>query len=198
MRVSVFVFLGLVACACGVTALESQPAPTPPKVAVPGNTLDGNARREVVVKLSEALRDNYVFADLGKKAAEKINGALAAGAYDSLSDPHDFAARLSSDVAAVARDKHLAIRAQGGPPRGPQGSPKAMPRAEAGVTRADKLAGDVGYIEVIGFPPLSAFKPTLDRAMSALKGSRALVIDDRRNGGGSPDAVAYLISFLVS
>jgi hypothetical protein len=33
--------------------------------------------------------------------------------------------------------------------------------------------------------------------MSALKGSRALVIDDRRNDGGSPDAVAYLISFLV-
>jgi hypothetical protein len=197
MRVSLFVFFSLLACACGVTAVESQPAPAPPKVAAPGNTIDRNARREVVTKLSQALRDNYVFADVGKKAAEKINGALAAGAYDSLSDPHDFAARLSSDVAAVAHDKHLSIRAQGGPPRGPQASPKAMARAEAGITRADKLGGDVGYIEVIGFPPLSAFKATLDKAMSALKGSRALVIDDRRNDGGSPDAVAYLISFLV-
>jgi hypothetical protein len=72
-----------------------------------------------------------------------------------------------------------------------------MPRAEAGITRADKLAGGVGYIEVIGFPPLSAFKPTVDKAMLALKGSRALIIDDRRNGGGSPDAVDYLVSFLV-
>jgi hypothetical protein len=72
-----------------------------------------------------------------------------------------------------------------------------MPRSEAGVVRADKLAGGVGYIEVIGFPPLSAFKPTIDKAMLALKGSRALIIDDRRNGGGSPDAVDYLVSFLV-
>jgi hypothetical protein len=33
--------------------------------------------------------------------------------------------------------------------------------------------------------------------MLALKGSRALIIDDRRNGGGSPDAVDYLVSFLI-
>ena len=45
--------------------------------------------------------------------------------------------------------------------------------------------------------PLPAFKPALDKAMSALKGSRAMIIDDRRNGGGSPDSVAYLVSFLV-
>jgi hypothetical protein len=73
-----------------------------------------------------------------------------------------------------------------------------MPRAEAGIIRADKLAGGIGYIELIGFPPLPAFKPALDRAMLALKGSRALIIDDRRNHGGSPDAVNYFVSFLVS
>lgn len=197
MRVSVFMFLGLVGSAFAATAVGSQPAPAPPEAAAPANIIDSKARREVVAKLSDALRNDYVFPDVGAKAADSINAALAAGAYDGLSDADAFAARLSSDVAAVAHDKHLSVRAQGGPPRDPEGSPKAMPRAEAGVVRADKLAGDVGYIEVIGFPPLSAFKPPLDKAMSALKGSRALIIDDRRNDGGSPDAVAYLISFLV-
>jgi hypothetical protein len=72
-----------------------------------------------------------------------------------------------------------------------------MPRADAGITRADRIAGGIGYIEVIGFPPLPAFKAAVDKAMFALKGSRALIIDDRRNGGGSPDGVAYLVSFLV-
>jgi hypothetical protein len=33
--------------------------------------------------------------------------------------------------------------------------------------------------------------------MSALKGSRELVIDVRRNGGGSPESVAYFASYLV-
>ena len=73
-----------------------------------------------------------------------------------------------------------------------------MPRSEAGIVRADKLAGDVGYIELAGFPPLPAFKPTVDKAMAALKGSRALIIDERRNGGGSPESVAYFVSFLLA
>jgi hypothetical protein len=33
--------------------------------------------------------------------------------------------------------------------------------------------------------------------MTALKGSKALIIDDRRNGGGDPASVAYAVSFLV-
>lgn len=196
MRASALVLLGLLTSPLEASAAATQPVPNL-RAAAPINTIDSNGRREVVAKLSDALRNNYVFPDVGEKAAGKINAALAAGAYDSLSDPSAFAARLSSDVAAIAHDKHLSIRSEGGPRPGPSGGPGGMPRAEAGVTRADRLAGNVGYIEVIGFPPLPAFKPTIDKAMLALKGSRALIIDDRRNGGGSPDAVAYLVSFLV-
>lgn len=72
-----------------------------------------------------------------------------------------------------------------------------MPRAEAGIVRADTLPGGVGYIEVVGFPPPEAFKPVIDRAMSTLAGSKALIIDIRRNGGGAPPSVAYLVSFLL-
>jgi hypothetical protein len=161
-------------------------------------TFDVNVRREVVAKLSDALRNNYVFPDVGQKAADKIAASLAAGEYDSLSDANAFAARLSGDVAAIAHDKHLWIAFIDAPPQSMPAPSGAKLRSEAGVTRADRLAGGVGYIEVIGFPPLPMFKPALDRAMSALKGSRALIIDDRRNGGGAPDGVAYLVSYLVS
>jgi len=85
--------------------------------------------------------------------------------------------------------------AQPGPPPGPPPAPPI--RSEVGVVRADRLAGGVGYIEVIGFPPLEQFKPVIDKAMSALAGSKALILDDRRNGGGDPASVAYLVSFLV-
>lgn len=189
-------YLSLVAFPLLASAVQA--APVPPRAAAPANTIDSNVRHDVVAKLSEALRNKYIFPDVGEKAAEKINAALNAGAYDSLSDPSAFAARLSSDVAAVAHDKHLTIDSADGPPPGPSSGPDSLPRAEAGITRADKLAGGVGYIEVIGFPPLPAFKPALDKAMSALKGSRALIIDDRRNHGGSPASVDYFVSFLVS
>ena len=101
--------------------------------------------------------------------------------------PWEFAARLHADVEAIANDKHLRIGAPGGPPPpgaiGPAGPP---PRAEADVVRADRLAGDIGYIEVVGFPPSEGFKPVLDRAMAGLAGSKAPIVDVRRNTGGSP------------
>jgi hypothetical protein len=196
MRRPVLLFLSLVTSPVCATAAEMQPGATPPTVAAATNTIDGKVRQEVVAKLSDALRNNYIFPDVGEKAAETINASLSAGDYDSLSNPNAFAVRLSADVASVAHDKHLRITSMGAPRPSAPGQ-AGMPRSDAGIVRADRLAGGVGYIEVIGFPPLPAFKPTVNKAMLALKGSRALIIDDRRNGGGSPDAVDYLVSFLV-
>ena len=196
MRHSALMFFSLLACPLAAAA-PMQSAPTPPPVAVQANTIDSNVRRDVVAKLSDALRDNYIFPDVGQKAAEKISASLAGGEYDNLADPSAFAARLSADVAAIAHDKHMSVSSISGPPPSPGGPVGAMPRSEAGVVRADQLAGGVGYIEVIGFPPLPAFKPTVDKAMSVLTGSRALIIDVRRNMGGSPDAVDYLVSYLI-
>jgi peptidase S41-like protein len=198
MRRRVFIFLALLACPLSALAVTMQVPPAPPAAAAPASTIDSNVRHDVVAKLGDALRNDYVFPDIGDKAAEKITASLAAGEYDSLADPVAFAARLDADVAAVAHDKHLSITSMSAPPPPPPSARQTMPRADAGITRADQLAGGVGYIEVIGFPPLPAFKPAADKAMSALKGSRALIIDARRNGGGSPDAVAYLVSFLVA
>jgi hypothetical protein len=199
------------AAAAMASPIVAQPIPGPPAPAgapdaAPSRfgppqapaSLDAAARKEVVTALSDALRQRYVFPDIGDKAASRIDAALAAGEYDKLSDPAAFAARLDADVNAIAHDKHLHVNSLGGPPPGPP--PGAMgppPAAEAGIVRADRLAGDVGYIEVVGFPPVQMFKPVIDRAMTALKGSKALIVDVRRNGGGDPAAVAYAVSFLV-
>lgn len=61
----------------------------------------------------------------------------------------------------------------------------------------DRLAGGIGYLEIIGFANPWAFKPALDRAMAGLKGCRALILDMRRNGGGDPASVSYLVGYLV-
>jgi len=116
MRLPVLMFFGVLACPLPATAAPTQPAPTPPPNAAPANTIDSNVRQDVVAKLSDALRNNYVFPDLGEKAAKKISASLFAGDYDGLSDPSSFAARLSADVAAVVHDKHLRIDSMGAPP----------------------------------------------------------------------------------
>lgn len=176
------------------SAMATKTAFTPPNETTSASAFDAAARRDIVAKLSEALRDRYVFPEVGERAAARISTALAAGEYDGLADRTAFIQRLDADVRAISKDKHLNVFSPTGarPPSGP-----AMPVSEEGVTRADKLAEGIGYIEVVGFPPSQAFKPVVDRAMSALTGSRGLVIDVRRNGGGSPESVAYFVSYLM-
>ena len=111
--------------------------------------------------------------------------------------PQALAGRLTDDLRSIAHDKHMAVVSLVNPPAPPAQSPP-LPRAEAGITRADKLSGGIGYIELVGFPSPASFKPVVDRAMAGLKGSRILIIDDRRNGGGDPASVAYLISYLLA
>ena len=156
MRRRVLMFLALLACPLSGMAATMQAPPAAPIGSGPATAIDSNGRHDVVAKLGDALRNHYVFPDIGRKAADKIIESLAAGAYDKLSDPGAFAARLSTDVAAIAHDTHLRIDSFDAPvpPPGPAGG---MPRSEAGIVRADKLAGDVGYIELAGFPPLPAF-----------------------------------------
>jgi hypothetical protein len=187
----------LAALSIGIAApvVSSAPAAAQSPAAA---MLDAEARQEVVAKLSAALRERYVFPEVGEEAAAKIGSALAAGEYDDLADPAALASRLHADVAAIARDKHLRIGAMNAPSPAPAQGAAPRFRAEAGVVRADKLAGGIGYIEVTGFPPPDFFKPVLDQAMAGLEGSEALIIDVRRNGGGSPESVAYLVSFLVA
>ncbi len=173
----------------------TQTVLTPPNATAPASTFDAAARRDIVAKLSEALRDRYVFPEVAERAAARISAALAAGQYDGIADRNAFIQRLSADVQAIAQDKHLNIMSPTAPP--PRGRPAVRPPDDAGVTRADRLAGGIGYIEVVGFAPLAGFKPALDRAMSGLKNSRALIVDVRRNGGGSPESAAYFVSYLV-
>lgn len=194
-RSLIMMLVPLLAAASSASSQGPQAAPTPPGATAPASTFDGAARGEIVAKLSEAMRDRYVFPEIGERAATRISAALAAGEYDRLAERTAFIQRLSADVQAIARDKHLNIMSPTASP--PPSGPAAMPADDAGVTRADRLAGGIGYIEVVGFAPLPDFKPALDRAMLGLKNSRALIVDVRRNGGGMPESVAYLVSYLV-
>jgi hypothetical protein len=179
------------------TAAQAQPRPPAPRPPVIAQTapFDPSARRAIVGEVASAMRDDYVEPQVGARAAARIEQAQTAGAYDSLMTAAAFADRLNADLADVTHDKHLRVDAPGA---GGDATWRPPPPNDAGVVRADRLAGGVGYIEVIGFPPPEAFKPALDRAMTALADTHALVVDMRRNDGGSPWGVAYLVSFFVA
>lgn len=193
--------LGLGISAAAAPAAPPAPAPAAADAthqpAILGSAaFDAATRRAIVAEIAKAMRDDYVEPAAGARAAAAIEQASAAGAYDSLDTPAAFAQRLTADLYAVAHDKHLRVDAPGEAAQA--GAPALPPPSDAGVVRADRLAGDIGYIELVAFPPPGALKGPLDRAMAALAGTRALVIDMRRNHGGAPLGVAYLVSFFVN
>jgi hypothetical protein len=186
-RIAIIVSL----CAIGLTAAAQTP-PAP---------LDDAARSAVIARIVDALNNVYIFPDTGEKAAARLQSQLASGAYKDLATPRAFADKLSEDLYEVAKDKHMRVNAPGsawapaGANAGP--APTPPPRAAGGVVRADKLAGDIGYVEVIGFPELEVFKAAIERAMAPLADSKAIILDLRRNNGGSADGDSYLGSFFV-
>src|SRR5690606_16556849 len=106
---------------------------------------------------------------------------------------------LIADVRKAAPDRHLRIlalpSAASRPAQGEAASSRE--RSEGGVTRSDIIAGNIGYLEVVGFPPLPEFKLAIERAMAPLANARALIIDVRRNPGGGPASVSYLVSYFT-
>lgn len=163
----------------------------------PLGALDKAARVAIVQEAAKALKDGYVFPDVGERAAKAIETALDMGNYTALSEPQAFAERLTADLQAIAHDKHLRVFAPAGPGLGPSVAGSPAPRDEGGIVRADRLAGDIGYIDIIGFPRVALFRPPLDRAMAALAKTKALIIDARHHGGGTPDAEAYLVGYFL-
>jgi C-terminal processing protease CtpA/Prc len=117
------------------------------------------------------------------------------GEFDAVTDPASFADMLTRHLQAISHDKHLRVRA-GAPGRagGPAGFPRGDGRA---FGRAERLEGDVAYIEILSFGfPLNAVREETANIMSAAADAKALIVDVRANGGGSPHLVALVTSYL--
>ena len=172
----------------------SAGAQTDAATAAPASELDASTRREMVVQLSTELRRRYIDPVVGERGAAAITAAVNSGVYDRIGDVSAFTTRLTADLRGVMADKHLMVFDAS---NRPAPSIASIPPGEAGIGRAARLRGGIGYLEMFGFANPWAFKPALDRAMAGLKGSRALIFDLRGNGGGDPASVSYLVSYLV-
>jgi len=65
-----------------------------------------------------------------------------------------------------------------------------------GIRRAERLDGNIGYLDLRRVPIPENAGPAIAAAMELIAGTYALIIDLRRNGGGSPHGVAFWCSYL--
>jgi retinol-binding protein 3 len=151
-------------------------------------------RAQVVERIASELERGYVYPEIGMSMARHARARAAAGAYDAMADDRAFVDSLTSDLRSVSRDGHLRVITRAPQPAAPSGGPPRQP--PVAVEKVERLAGNVGYFKVNGFPPARFIAPMIDEAMRTLAETEALIIDLRENGGGAPDGAMYLAGYF--
>lgn len=158
-------------------------------------------RGEVIERVLGGLDRSYVFPDVARQMREAVRGRVSNGEYEVITTPKEFADKLTADLQAVSRDKHLRVRLSGG-----GGGPALMRRGatnradgegDGGFAKVEIMSGNVGYIDLRGFLPPHAAAQHATQAMNKVADCDALIIDLRKNGGGSAETVALLVSYLL-
>jgi hypothetical protein len=184
-----------------------------PNVSPAALRIDAQARARAVAGAAALLDTFYVFPDVAKRMGDSLRARLARKEYDNYANGITFAMRLNDDLADIAHDKHLRFnysarplppdvpRPVGAPP--PAQSPEDqarerefLDRINCGFVKAEQLPGNVGYLKFNGFLDVDKCATTASAAMAFLAGTRALIVDMRENGGGSPGMVAFVSSYL--
>ena len=169
----------------------SQPAPEGP----PDVPMDAAARTHVARQLARQLRDRYIFPERLKDIEPKLQAAAA-----DATDPPALAQKLSAVLAEATQDKHLRVDVMPEMPGAAKAEAAEMMESfrygNYGVTRVERLRGNIGLLELRQFAPVRQAGPVIAAAMTLLANTDALIIDLRRNGGGDPETVALLASYL--
>ena len=174
------------------------------------NQLTKVVKTEVVNNLAKSLLDNYIFADKARNMKNLIQKNLAVGLYDNIKNPNEFAEKLTKDLRSVYNDLHLSVRFNPKQEKSlSDASNKSAYKQTQAIEEAKKqnfgfkkveiLNGNIGYVYFDSFYDLNeTAKTTVERVFTFLKSSDALIIDVRNNGGGSPDMVKYICSYLFN
>ena len=183
-------------------------AQAPPPPDQPDLTVDAATRRAVVDTLAERIERLYVFPDQARATAQALKRRLAAREYDRITSARELADSLTSHAQAVTHDLHLRVgyrheplpaqSAEGPPPAHEMERMRVMARrTNYGFERLERLAGNVGYLDLRQFAGAPEGQATAVAAMNFLANTDALIIDLRRNGGGSPEMIATLLTYLT-
>jgi hypothetical protein len=170
-------------------------------------SLDSNSRTAIIDDVLRELHDHYIFPEIAQQMAAAIRAKVASGAYDELTAAPTLCEQLTGDLQAISHDKHLRLfysptpqPTEPGPPT-PEQIEEYRTFAIArnfGFERVERLAGNIGYLDLRGFFPPAFGGETAVAAMTLLAHTSALIVDLRQNDGGDPEMIALLTTYLFA
>ena len=174
--------------------------------------LDAKMRTEVVKGVGELMVKLYIFPEKAKEMEALLAKKLQEGAYDKIEDVQSFVRVLTEDLRSVTKDRHIRVI------YGPEIVKRIRARESQSADEREKerqqflkeerkrnfsfqevklLDGNIGYLDLRGFSGSREAAETAIGAMNFLANADAVIIDLRRNGGGSPEMIQLISSYFL-
>jgi len=171
--------------------------------------IDPTTQAEIVQNLTEKLKAYYVFPETAEQICLGLQKHLAEGEYSNITDGGIFALALTMHMQEENHDGHLWVRWHPEPlpdDEGPlhqnqewQDERRQQAKLDNyGLHKAERLPGNVGYIEICEFHNSAWGGDTAVAAMIFLANTNVLIVDLCKCRGGDQDMVALISSYLFS
>lgn len=160
------------------------------------------SNNDIIKEAQKLLEENYIFLDKAKETNAHLDALMKKGFFDGKS-PADFAKALTQELRKITKDKHLRFLSPR-PPEQSQEDTKTsfiqnLSRYRPPMLRGFKLMkSNIGYIDLAFFGGSEEHLAKIDQVMNDMLIADAILIDMRRNGGGSPTTVNYLSSYFFN
>ena len=147
---------------------------------------------ELVNKLGQLLKENYVLPKIADKLSDSLASHLLSKRYDSIVTSEMFAQKLTDDVLSICHDKHFKIIL----------NETIVPPIERfratnyGFERVERYANKIVYIKLTRFCNPDFAGEIAHEIMRMVSDEESLIIDVRENGGGHPEMVQLLTSYF--
>ena len=156
---------------------------------------------ELIKQMEELMLANYIFLDKAEETNAHLDALLEKNYFDSFTDPQELAQAVTDEMRKITHDKHLRMNA---PRIATEDDSERRDDLLQNLTRyappmikeVKLLDHNVGYFDMRYFGGADKDYADVDMVMKRLLNSDAIIVDMRRNGGGSPRMAQYLTSYF--
>lgn len=165
--------------------------------------IDDAVRGKVVNAIASKLEAEYVFPHVGTKMATRLRANEKNGEYKGINDGDTLSWLFTRHLREISGDKHILVTFG-------MHQPKINISESIGqlvglshkkifhFVKNTRLPGNIALVELTSFPPPELGADAITKVMNEIADTDALIIDLRNNGGGSPDMVALISSYLFT
>lgn len=168
--------------------------------------IDAETPARIIDAIDKTLNAQYVYPALAKKMAQALHEHLEHGDDQAVATGPELAFVLTQQLQDVSHDRHVYVdwQARSAPPGSADPTDderrwkERLERINCGFVKVEQLDGNIGYIKLDAFGPVEWCGAKATEAFAALGDVNAVIFDLRGCGGGFPDMVTYVESYLFA